>query len=56
MAQVHAPQESPPRQEEKTQGRHYMRISPSSIGQPFDPIRTASRQIAKTTFQLRKLG
>jgi hypothetical protein len=33
-----------------------MLISPSRIGQPFDPIRTASREMAKTTLQLRKLG
>jgi len=56
MAQVHAPPESPPRLKEKTQGRHYMLTSPSCTGQPFDPTRTASREMAKTTLQLRKFG
>ena len=37
-------------------GRHYTLKSPSRIIQPFDPTRTASREIAKNTPQLRKLG
>jgi hypothetical protein len=41
---------------ENTQGRHYTLKSPSRIIQPFDPTRTASREIAKNTPQLRKLG
>src|SRR5712691_11897788 len=34
---------------ENTQGRHYTLKSPSRTVQPFDPTRTASREIAKTT-------
>jgi hypothetical protein len=33
-----------------------MLISPLRTGQSLDPIRTASRKMAKTSFQLRKLG
>jgi hypothetical protein len=41
---------------ENTQGRHYTLKSPSPTVQHFDPTRTTSREIAKTTPQLRKLG
>src|SRR5580700_10110948 len=56
MAQVHAPPESPSPQKEKTLGRHYTPNSLTQPVQPFDPTRPASREMAKTTLKLRKLG
>jgi hypothetical protein len=41
---------------ENPQGRHYTLKSPSRTVQPFDPTRTTSREIAKTTPQLLKFG
>jgi hypothetical protein len=41
---------------ENTQGRHYMLKSASRTIQPFDPTRTTSREMAKMTPELLKLG
>ena len=56
MAQVHAQTESSSPQKGNGLGRHYTPKSPSRAIQAFDPTRTASLKMAKSTLQLLKLG